>query len=118
MQQGLDIKILINHLNTSQVFHFEDDKSLEHTVVGLYHTGLTYLSGIKGSHAKHLQHHKLCLHGFDNATLPGDPVVTPTLNDSHLDLGERMGYEIQFTIDDEENDFGEIAIENDEDIVA
>ncbi|KAJ7048514.1 hypothetical protein C8F01DRAFT_1190212 [Mycena amicta] len=59
VQQHTDVALLLDHLCTSKIFDFNQDKASNHTVVDLYRTGLQRLAGPDGGHAKHLRRHIL-----------------------------------------------------------
>ncbi|KAJ7827098.1 hypothetical protein B0H13DRAFT_1736282 [Mycena leptocephala] len=59
VRQRKDVALLLDHLCTSKIFDFSQDKSSNHTVIDLYRIGLHRLAGPDGGHAKHLRRHVL-----------------------------------------------------------
>ncbi|KAJ7854783.1 hypothetical protein B0H13DRAFT_2254728 [Mycena leptocephala] len=57
VRQRKDVALLLDHLCTSKIFDFSQDKSSNHTVIDLYRIGLHRLAGPDGGHAKHLRRH-------------------------------------------------------------
>ncbi|KAF6745044.1 hypothetical protein DFP72DRAFT_824883 [Ephemerocybe angulata] len=104
--QRNDVRILLRHLDSHNIFEFTKDKPSKHDVVDLYRFGLQRVSGANGGHRRHLERHKLRLQArHSTSATPEQPIdslvdvieeaLTISAEDAPIEftLGDADGYE-------------------------
>ncbi|KAJ7257349.1 hypothetical protein C8J57DRAFT_1074436 [Mycena rebaudengoi] len=106
VRQDKDVRLMLNHLCTEDIFNFGTDVRSQHAVIDLYRGGLPRLAGQDGGHAKHLRRHQLRsrirhVNDMPPSWSPEDERVAVELHDLERELA-LDSEQPEFSVSDEE----------------